>query len=581
MAIVHLDGFEHGVFSVTGEGLYDTVSGTPVTETTLIPPISGGGRSMKCPATSTEDYVIKNIAGSPAVVVEQFRFMVPGTMVTGIPVGLANLQGNGGIGVSVTITSTTTNQLLLRLHDTTTSSDSTAFTYIDDTWHLLTLLLNLTTSTWTADWSVDGVAQGQAQLVTSGAGSIITAQLGPDITGANRTTYFDDWVIATGSAGDYPMDYVVKGYSPDGRGTHNLDASTSQFFFKYAGSDVALTTTETDAHTYIDDVPISAGSDYLLVKPFDPGSGTQTDLLPTAVEASSNYTSIPIANIDEDPDSPDGSWGTASGNNVPTSVRVSFPTPTGSPATSGTLTVAVYVRKGPSGSAGSGTPTARIDLYNNGSLVASGSAQNVTSTTGQKLTQDFDLATVNGSGQLGNGSGLEVLIAGTQSGGGPSARATVEVGAVDIQSLPYGGTTEPTNTWYAEHTIADSSEATDPVAVRVAVALSNSFAAANSVTVNLRANGVDGTVFSGDPAFSVLVYKTGVFATAPGGAAWTDAIFDGATIRWGYTNDATPNPRLNAAIVEAAFPTPAAPPPFPGYKRHRMHLQAVTRAAVR
>jgi hypothetical protein len=110
-------------------------------------------------------------------------------------------------------------------------------------------------------------------------------------------------------------------------------------------------------------------------------------LFPDGLLENSGWGSIALADIDEDPDSPDGAWAVQSGNNTATIARVSFPAPTGNPT--GTQTFKMYVRKT---SGQSGTPTARIDLYENGSLVASGTDQSVTSTTGQLLSQAFDLA---------------------------------------------------------------------------------------------------------------------------------------------------------------------------------------------
>lgn len=153
--------------------------------------------------------------------------------------------------------------------------------------------------------------------------------------------------------------------------------------------------------------------------------------LPDSLLENSGWGSISLANIDEDPDSPDGAWATASGNNVGTIARVSFPTPTGSPT--GVQTFKIYVRK--NSASGSGTPTARIDLYENGTLLASGSDQNVTSTTGQMLSQDFDLAAT----PLGtaDGSLVEARFVGTQSGGSPSVRASVDLGAINWDVVNY------------------------------------------------------------------------------------------------------------------------------------------------
>jgi len=86
----------------------------------------------------------------------------------------------------------------------------------------------------------------------------------------------------------------------------------------------------------------------------------------TLVQLSGAYT-----DVDDDPDSPDGDWLTASGNNVNTSVLASFPTPTGSPTIGADLQeFRVLVRQFDEGQ--TGTPEARIELWENGGLVRAG-----------------------------------------------------------------------------------------------------------------------------------------------------------------------------------------------------------------
>jgi hypothetical protein len=129
-----------------------------------------------------------------------------------------------------------------------------------------------------------------------------------------------------------------------------------------------------------------------------------------------------VTDIDDDPDSPDGSWLTASDNNTDSVARVSLPSPTGDPTVGADLQeFRAQVRK----VGGTGTPQARIELYENGSLVRAGTDGNVTGTTVIAFTWNAnELATA-------DGSLVECRVYGTKSGGSPSARATVEVGAIE------------------------------------------------------------------------------------------------------------------------------------------------------
>lgn len=151
-----------------------------------------------------------------------------------------------------------------------------------------------------------------------------------------------------------------------------------------------------------------------------------TTLLPDELVASTNLSGS-LADIDEDPDTPDGAWMVATANNVNTEARVGFPTPPGPPAR--TQTFKAWVRKN---SANSGSPTARIDLYENGSLAASGSGATVTSTTGQLVTQTFSVSLSDPSG-----AGVQAVFVGTSVGGSPSVRNSVDLGAINWDVVDY------------------------------------------------------------------------------------------------------------------------------------------------
>lgn len=143
-------------------------------------------------------------------------------------------------------------------------------------------------------------------------------------------------------------------------------------------------------------------------------------IFPDALTTQTNFTGT-VADIDEDPDSPDANWLIAASNNVATTAHVTFPTPT-DPLVSGAglQEFRVWVRK----FNGTGTPTATIRLYDNGSLISSSAALNVTSLTGEILSYTWDA-----SGR--NAATIECRVDGNQTGGSPATRATVEVGAIE------------------------------------------------------------------------------------------------------------------------------------------------------
>lgn len=132
-----------------------------------------------------------------------------------------------------------------------------------------------------------------------------------------------------------------------------------------------------------------------------------------------------VGDIQDDPDSPDGNWLVASGNNVNTAVRVSFDTPTGDPTVGVDLQeFRALVRQYDEGQIG--TPNARIELWEDGVLIRAGSDTPVPD-GGIVLSLPWNANEI----ATGDGSLVECKVVGTKAGGGPSTRNTVEVGAIE------------------------------------------------------------------------------------------------------------------------------------------------------
>ncbi len=155
-------------------------------------------------------------------------------------------------------------------------------------------------------------------------------------------------------------------------------------------------------------------------------------LAPDVLLASTNLSGV-VGDISDDPDSPDANWLIASNNNTNTDVRVGYPNPTDNPTVgSGLQEFRALVRQFDTGQ--TGTPTVRIELWENGILIRAGSEINV-GTTDQILSFTWnanEIATV-------DGSLVECLIVGTKTGGGTGKRNTVDVGAIE---------------WNVEYTVA-------------------------------------------------------------------------------------------------------------------------------
>lgn len=171
-------------------------------------------------------------------------------------------------------------------------------------------------------------------------------------------------------------------------------------------------------------------------------------LPPDGVLDSTNYSTLNLADIDEDPDSPDGAWGANDGNGD-TICRVSFDTPSNTPTTGADLQeFRVLIRKDSSG--GNNTDWS-LQLWENGvqlSVLATGTT---TSTSGEVVNGTWDASS------LGTADGSLVECRLEQTGGGtgnPGNRRFIEVGAVE---------------WNATIDVASQTLTPSPVAIPLAV----------------------------------------------------------------------------------------------------------------
>lgn len=149
---------------------------------------------------------------------------------------------------------------------------------------------------------------------------------------------------------------------------------------------------------------------------------------PDALIGSTGFSSCTNSDLTSDPDAGDGNWCVASGNNVDTETHNSYATPTGSPTVGADLQeFKCEVRQFDGGQ--SGTPDARIELWENGSLVRAGTdtAVTVADPSSQVIAFTWN------ANELGtaDGSLVEIKVIGTRSGGSPTARNTVDVGGVE------------------------------------------------------------------------------------------------------------------------------------------------------
>jgi hypothetical protein len=156
-------------------------------------------------------------------------------------------------------------------------------------------------------------------------------------------------------------------------------------------------------------------------------AGTDTArLAPDVLIAQDNLTGV-VGDINEDVSSPTGVWLNEVDDALDTSCHVSFPTPTGDPTVGTDLqNFKLYVRR--STTSGGNDPTITVSLFENGSFNTELlTAQSVTSLTGETITVPWNASLLS----TASGINVELFADGNRSGGGPTARRTVEFDAVE------------------------------------------------------------------------------------------------------------------------------------------------------
>ena len=132
------------------------------------------------------------------------------------------------------------------------------------------------------------------------------------------------------------------------------------------------------------------------------------------------------SDIADDPDAPDTNFIVADSNSVSITARTTFVSPAGSPTLgSGLQEFRVYVKQFDEAKAGA--PTARVELWENGVLVAGIVTSDISVPDGGiVIALAWDATELTNA----DGSGVECNVVGTKDGGGPSAN-TVNVGAIE------------------------------------------------------------------------------------------------------------------------------------------------------
>jgi hypothetical protein len=150
---------------------------------------------------------------------------------------------------------------------------------------------------------------------------------------------------------------------------------------------------------------------------------------PDAILASTNLTGS-VGDLQDDPDSPDSNWLTATSDGSDTMLRVSFPTPSGNPTSgAGLQEFRWWVRNTSNG--GGSDPTYVVHLYENGSDLGQIASGSVASGTGEILSATWNANLLGTS----DGSLVEAYIYGTVV-----KKDSLEIGAAEWNVTYNSGT---------------------------------------------------------------------------------------------------------------------------------------------
>lgn len=133
---------------------------------------------------------------------------------------------------------------------------------------------------------------------------------------------------------------------------------------------------------------------------------------------------------------------------------------------------------------------------------------------------------------------------------------------IDDRPLPttavdfINGIAPPNATDYVEWTYEQSSESTAPRFVDVILVVHDAGGAGTcsySVTLRRNTGGASDDIFNGTQNVgATITYRRKAYATAPGGATWTTAIFNDLRSRF-LVADASPDPYIDAIMLETEF----------------------------
>ena len=241
---VWLTGFEHGVVSAAGGGVFTTLTGAPTADNATF---RSGAYSLRI-ADASGASTINGLRTFTAANVVVARFAVRLNTLPGVSSNLVYVDSGTDLVLGYDQPS---QRFSLTLGASTATSASTVSA---GTWYVIDLRYDLRANPHLGDWRIDGVAQ--TQVTRAAAASTATGfGLGSTTNASVYTANFDDVLVAN-QAKAYPIgNGKVVRLIPDGVGTHNTPGD-----FR----DDDNSAIDASSWQRIDDVPMTPITDYVL-----------------------------------------------------------------------------------------------------------------------------------------------------------------------------------------------------------------------------------------------------------------------------------------------------------------------------
>lgn len=243
-----LTGFENGIVSVSGGGLFSSVTGTPAIVTT---PVRTGARALEISASAAIVRLRSKLLGTPTVGV--FRVYVRFNTLPTADAKVLHIPAATGTYPTLWFKNAT-GTWAARWADGDAFVDS-GITVVANTWYRVDMKVDVSANPKLYNWQIDGAAQ--TQISKAGVATTLFALgFGTDIA-QTFTCYYDDAFISL-TAADYPIGASeIKSLSPDADGTHN---PATPDCIRGGGASPALISGGNTAFQYMDDVPFPSGA---------------------------------------------------------------------------------------------------------------------------------------------------------------------------------------------------------------------------------------------------------------------------------------------------------------------------------